>query len=53
MIGSCLSAWLVNRAGRLTGIRIPCALAVIGAAIQTGSVHIAMFLVGRFLCGTA
>lgn len=32
-------------------IQIICAVCIISAAIQGGSVHIAMFLVGRFLNG--
>jgi hypothetical protein len=51
MVGACLNAWLANYSGQLAGIRVPCVLAVIGAAILASSVYIAMFLVGRFLYG--
>lgn len=53
MIGCGIIAWLADKIGRTRAIQIICALAVVTAAIQGGSVHIAMFLVGRFFNGVA
>ena len=42
---------LLNLAGRLRAIQISAVICVVSAAIQVGSPHIAMLLVGRFLNG--
>lgn len=52
-IGCWLVHWLSDRLGRRLAIQIISALCIISAAIQTGSVNIAMFLVGRTLNGLA
>ncbi|KAJ5743398.1 hypothetical protein N7533_010500 [Penicillium manginii] len=44
-IGALLSAWLVNKVGRVRSIQITCEL------FRGGSVHIAMFLIDRLLSG--
>jgi MFS family permease len=53
--GSTIGCWIVNwfsdRLGRRLVIQIIAAICILSAALQTGSVHIAMFLVGRFLNG--
>ncbi|KAF2021156.1 general substrate transporter [Aaosphaeria arxii CBS 175.79] len=51
MIGCLLVPWIANKLGRLRTIQIVALLCVVSAAIQAGSVHIAMFLVGRFFNG--
>jgi MFS family permease len=51
MIGCIITAWFADRFGRVRAIQLMCALGVISACIQASSVHIAMFLVGRFLGG--
>ncbi|KAL2858501.1 putative sugar transporter [Aspergillus pseudoustus] len=53
MIGAAINGWLADRLGRVRAIQIPCMLGVIAAAIMGGSVHVAMFLVGRCLAGIA
>ena len=51
LIGSLVVPWLLDRLGRRATIQVAAALAIVSAALQAGSVHIAMFLVGRFLNG--
>lgn len=53
IIGASFIFLVLNALGRKTSIHIVCALAVISAAIQGGSVDIGMFLFGRFLNGVA
>ncbi|KAJ5731285.1 uncharacterized protein N7483_005793 [Penicillium malachiteum] len=50
-IGALLSAWLVNKVGRVRSIQTTCVICIISGAIQGGSVYIAMFLIGRLLSG--
>jgi MFS family permease len=50
----CLTVnWLTNKLGRRAGIQIITAFTIVAAVIQTASVHIAMFIVGRLLGGAA
>ena len=51
MIGCLIVAWLADKVGRKRGVQIICALCIVSAIIQGASVHIAMFLIGRFLNG--
>jgi predicted MFS family arabinose efflux permease len=51
MIGCCIVAWLADKVGRTRAIQIICSIAIVAAVIQGASVHIAMFLVGRFFNG--
>ncbi|KAL6250231.1 hypothetical protein RBB50_002532 [Rhinocladiella similis] len=53
ILGCLFVPWLLDRLGRLRTIQIAAALAIISAALQGGSVHIAMFLISRFLNGFA
>lgn len=53
MIGAAVNGWLADRLGRIRAIQIPCMIGVIAAAIMGGSIHVAMFLVGRCLAGIA
>ncbi|RSM18688.1 hypothetical protein CDV31_002408 [Fusarium ambrosium] len=53
LLGCIIVPSLSDRLGRVRAIQIICALGVISAAIQAASVHIAMFLVGRFFNGLA
>ncbi|KAL2817751.1 hypothetical protein BDW59DRAFT_165798 [Aspergillus cavernicola] len=50
-IGCWTLAWIADTIGRRRTIQVVCIICVISAAIQTGSVHVAMFLVGRLLNG--
>ncbi|OAG40005.1 hypothetical protein AYO21_05686 [Fonsecaea monophora] len=43
--------WFADKFGRKVAIQVIAAICIVSAAIQAGSVHIAMFLVGRFLNG--
>jgi len=47
-IGCWTIALLADGFGRRIAIQIICAVCIISCAIQAGSVHIAMFLVGRY-----
>jgi MFS family permease len=50
----CLTVnWLTNKLGRRAGIQVITAFTIIAAFIQTASIHIAMFIVGRLLGGVA
>ncbi|OCT49367.1 Sugar transporter family protein [Cladophialophora carrionii] len=51
--GTLLSGWTADRFGRVNGFRIASALGIIGAAIQAGSVNVAMYLVARLITGLA
>lgn len=44
-------AWLADSIGRRRAIQLTCAICIVSAAIQSGSVHVGMFLVGRLLNG--
>ncbi|KAL3462308.1 general substrate transporter [Aspergillus heterothallicus] len=50
-IGALALAWLANKAGRVRSMQLTCLICIISGAIQGGSIHIAMFLIGRFLSG--
>ncbi|KAL2824696.1 general substrate transporter [Aspergillus pseudoustus] len=50
-IGCWTLAWLADTIGRQRTIQVVCVICVISAAIQAGSVHVAMFLVGRLING--
>ncbi|KAF9698416.1 hypothetical protein EKO04_003944 [Ascochyta lentis] len=51
MVGCLIVPWFANKFGRLRTIQIVALACVITAAIQAGSVHIAMFLTARFFNG--
>lgn len=50
-IGAWTFAWLADKLGRKICIQVICAICIVTAAIQCGSVHIAMLLVGRLVNG--
>lgn len=43
--------YIAEKFGRTRAIQIGCTISIIGAAIMTGSVNIAMFIVSRFIMG--
>lgn len=49
--GALLTGWMCEARGRKETMRLGALITVIGSAIQTGSVDIAMFLVARFIGG--
>lgn len=51
MIGCGFVAWLADKVGRTRAIQIISCICITSAIIQGASVHIAMFLVGRFMAG--
>ncbi|KAG8158452.1 hypothetical protein KVR01_011574 [Diaporthe batatas] len=51
LLGCILMTWLGDAAGRKVAIQVTSVLCIIAGIIQAASVHIAMFLVGRFLMG--
>jgi len=53
LIGCIVVPWISDKVGRVRAIQFICCVAIISAAIQATSVHIAMFLVGRFVNGLA
>lgn len=51
LLGCILMTWLGDAFGRKVAIQVTSVLCVIAGIIQAASVHIAMFLLGRFLMG--
>ncbi|KAI1613535.1 general substrate transporter [Exophiala viscosa] len=51
LLGCWFITWLADKVGRKRSIQITASICIVAAAIQAGSVHIAMFLVGRFMMG--
>jgi MFS family permease len=51
LIGCFIITWLADAVGRKRSIQITSCVCIIAGAIQAGSVHIGMFLAGRFLMG--
>lgn len=51
LLGCILMTWLGDALGRKVAIQVTSVLCIIAGVIQAASVHIAMFLVGRFLMG--
>jgi len=49
--GALLAGETADRLGRKRTIQLGSLIAVVGCAIQTGAVHIAMMIVGRFIAG--
>ncbi|OAL34558.1 hypothetical protein AYO20_06188 [Fonsecaea nubica] len=50
-IGCIFITWLADKVGRKRSIQITASVCIVAGAIQAGSVHIAMFLVARFMMG--
>ncbi|CRG88781.1 putative quinate permease [Talaromyces islandicus] len=50
-IGALIQAWLSDKLGRVKTLQLACVFCIVGGAIQAGSVHISMLLVGRFISG--
>lgn len=50
-VGSMFIGWSSDALGRKKSLWIATPLAMLGGALQAGAVHIAMFLVGRFVSG--
>jgi predicted MFS family arabinose efflux permease len=53
LFGAIFVGWSCDALGRKPTLWIASPLAIIGGALQAGAVHIAMFLVGRFIGGFA
>lgn len=51
LLGCIVMTWMGDAFGRKVAIQVTSVLCVIAGIIQAASVHIAMFLVGRFLMG--
>lgn len=52
-IGAIFGGWACDYLGRKKTLVFALPIAIVGGAFQGGAVHIAMFLVGRFLSGFA
>ncbi|KAL5334139.1 general substrate transporter [Aspergillus crustosus] len=50
--GCILQAWTADAYGRKTTIRLGSLILIVGGTLCAGAVHMAMFLVGRFIAGT-
>ncbi|EXJ66855.1 uncharacterized protein A1O5_10050 [Cladophialophora psammophila CBS 110553] len=51
VFGSCFVAWMSEARGRKPSLVVATVVTLIGCILQTASVHIAMFLVARFVTG--
>lgn len=51
LLGTLSTSLTSDRLGRRKTILIGSAFAILGGVLQTGSVHIAMFMIARFLTG--
>ena len=51
VFGALLVGWMCEARGRKETMNLAALITIIGAAIQTGSVNIAMFLAARFITG--
>lgn len=51
LFGVFTAGWTADKFGRCKAILVATIITIVGAALQTGSVHIAMFLVARFITG--
>ena len=51
LLGAILQAYISNRWGRKRATAVAAVLLTVGNALQAGAVHIAMFLVGRYVTG--
>ena len=52
-LGALGMAWLCESKGRKMALYVACIFGIVGGALQAGSVHIAMYLVARFITGIA
>lgn len=50
-VGCWFLAYLADTLGRRRAIQIICLICIVSAALQSGSVHISVFLISRFLNG--
>ena len=51
VFGALLAGWMCEARGRKETMNLAALITIIGAAIQTGSINIAMFLAARFITG--
>ena len=51
VFGSCFMAWMSEARGRKPSLVVATIVTLIGCILQTASVHVAMFLVARFVTG--
>lgn len=52
-VGAIMQIFLADKLGRVRFMQLQCIIVTIGCAIQTGAVHVDMFLAGRILAGIA
>lgn len=53
IFGAIFGGWMCDARGRRPTMMVACVVNVVGGAIQTGSVHVGMFIIGRFITGFA
>lgn len=53
IFGSLFVSWLCDAYGRKMSLLVAALINIVGGALQTGSVHIGMFIVARFVTGFA
>lgn len=51
LFGALHVGWMADARGRKETMYLASAINVVGGALETGSVNMAMFLVSRFICG--
>lgn len=50
-MGAILLSWLADKHGRKPALAISSTVTILGGAISAGSVHVGMFIVGRWITG--
>lgn len=50
-LGCLFTAWTGSVFGRLRTIQFACAVCILGAALMSGAVNVAMYLASRFIMG--
>ena len=53
IFGALFVGWLCDRNGRKPTLVLAAVINIIGGALQTGSVHVGMFIAARFITGFA
>ncbi|KAL2107132.1 hypothetical protein VUR80DRAFT_5659 [Thermomyces stellatus] len=52
-VGAIMQTLVADKLGRVRFMQLQCIIVTVGCAIQTGAVHVGMFLAGRILAGIA
>ena len=52
-VGAAFAGYLADKISRKRTIMVGAVIAIVGCAIQTGAVHVAMMVIGRLIAGVA